>query len=109
MAAMLPFACFTAASAQVAQDDPGIHEHALRNASGMTVRFLDYGAIITSIEVPDRAGHFDNVVLGYGSAAEYRAKNDKNRLRARSSAAMPGGSRGADIQHRRQGIQAQAE
>jgi len=72
----------TGASAQVAQDDPGIHEYTLRNASGMTVRFLDYGAIITSIDVPDRAGHFDNVVLGYGSAAEYRAKNDKNRFGA---------------------------
>jgi aldose 1-epimerase len=71
-----------AANAQIAQDDPGIHEYTLRNASGMTVRFLDYGAIITSIEVPDRAGHFDNVVLGYGSAAEYRAKNDKNRFGA---------------------------
>jgi len=70
------------AYAQVAQDDPGIHEHVLRNASGMTVRFLDYGAIITSIDVPDRPGHFDNVVLGYGSAAEYRAKNDKNRFGA---------------------------
>ena len=70
------------ADAQVAQDDPGIHEHVLRNTSGMTVRFLDYGAIITSIEVPDKAGHFDNVVLGYGSAAEYRAKNEKNRFGA---------------------------
>jgi len=81
IAVVLAFAA-AGASAQVAQDDPGIHEHVLRNAAGMTVRFLDYGAIITSIEVPDRAGHFDNVVLGYGSAAEYRAKNDKNRFGA---------------------------
>jgi len=81
IAALLAFTA-AGASAQVARDDPGIHEHVLRNASGMTVRFLDYGAIITSIEVPDRAGHFDNVVLGYGSAADYRAKNDKNRFGA---------------------------
>jgi aldose 1-epimerase len=81
IAALLVFTT-AGAGAQVAQDDPGIHEHVLRNAAGMTVRFLDYGAIITSIEVPDRAGHFDNVVLGYGSAAEYRAKNDKNRFGA---------------------------
>ncbi|GAA0315505.1 galactose mutarotase [Sphingomonas oligophenolica] len=70
------------ASAQIVKDDPQIHEYTLRNASGMTVRFLDYGATITSIEVPDRAGHFDNVVLGYGSAADYRAKNEKNRFGA---------------------------
>ena len=81
-APLLAWFSASGACAQVTQDDPGIHEHVLRNAAGMTVRFLDYGAIITSIEVPDRAGHFDNVVLGYGSAAEYRAKNDKNRFGA---------------------------
>ncbi|MDB5703410.1 MAG: hypothetical protein JWN66_526 [Sphingomonas bacterium] len=70
------------AAAQIAQDDPEIHEYTLRNASGMTVRFLNYGAIITAIEVPDRDGHLANVVLGYGSAAEYRAKNEKNRFGA---------------------------
>lgn len=82
VAPLLAWFSASGACAQVARDDPGIHEHVLRNAAGMTVRFLDYGAIITSIEVPDRAGHFDNVVLGYGSAAEYRAKNDKNRFGA---------------------------
>ena len=81
-ASLLAWFSASDARAQVAQDDPRIHEHVLRNAHGMTVRFLDYGAIITSIDVPDRTGHFDNVVLGYGSAAEYRAKNDKNRFGA---------------------------
>lgn len=67
-----------AAPAQLRQDAPGIREYTLTNARGMTVRFLDLGGIITSIRVPDRAGRFDNVVLGYGSTAEYRDKIGKN-------------------------------
>lgn len=59
-----------------------IRSYLLRNAAGMTVRFLDYGATITAIDVPDREGRFANVVLGYGSAAEYREKNLKNRFGA---------------------------
>jgi aldose 1-epimerase len=80
--APLLLTCPAASSAQIRQDDPEIHEYMLRNASGMTVRFLNYGAIITAIEVPDRDGRLANVVLGYGSAAEYRAKNEKNRFGA---------------------------
>ena len=74
----LTLALGSAASAQVRADDPSVREYTLRGAGGMTVRFLDYGATITSIEVPDRDGRIANVVLGYGSAAEYRAKNTKN-------------------------------
>lgn len=70
------------APGQVRNDDPGAREYALRNASGMTVRFLDLGATITAIEAPDRNGRMANVVLGYGSAAEYRAKNGKNQFGA---------------------------
>ena len=74
----LTLALGSAASAQVRADDPLVREYALRNAGGMTVRFLDHGATITAIEVPDREGRTTNIVLGYGSAAEYRAKNTKN-------------------------------
>lgn len=37
--------------------------HELANETGMTVRFLGHGGIITHIEVPDREGRFANVVL----------------------------------------------
>ena len=43
----------------------------LRNASGMTVKLMTYGAIITSIDVPDRHGAMTNVVLGAQTLDHY--------------------------------------
>ena len=43
----------------------------LRNASGMEVRFTNFGGIITSIRVPDRQGNFEDVTLGFDSLAGY--------------------------------------
>jgi aldose 1-epimerase len=43
----------------------------LRNASGMAVRAMTYGAIILSVKAPDRAHRFDDVVLGHDDAAGY--------------------------------------
>jgi aldose 1-epimerase len=78
-AAALTLAVAAGASAQVRDDDPGIREHVLTAPDGgMTMRFLDFGAIITAIETPDRQGRMANIVLGYGSEAEYRAKIGKN-------------------------------
>lgn len=62
----------------IVDDDAEIVEYVLRNASGSEIRFLNYGAIITAIGVPDRAGNRTNVVLGYGSESEYRELNGKN-------------------------------
>ncbi|MBV8870133.1 MAG: galactose mutarotase [Acetobacteraceae bacterium] len=47
----------------------------LRNDNGITVKFLDYGGIITEIDVPDREGHFDNVVLGCKTLHDYETVN----------------------------------
>ena len=47
--------------------------YTLRNANGVTVRAINYGGIILSLEVPDREGRFEDVVLGYESVAEYEA------------------------------------
>ena len=46
----------------------------LANTAGMRVRILALGAAIQSINVPDRNGKGDDVVLGYATAAEYLAK-----------------------------------
>lgn len=42
-------------------------------AAGTRVSFIGYGGAITSIHVPDRNGALADVVLGYGTLAEYRA------------------------------------
>jgi aldose 1-epimerase len=41
----------------------------------MRVRILDYGGIIQSLDAPDRAGHEQNIVLGFASLDDYVAKN----------------------------------
>jgi aldose 1-epimerase len=43
----------------------------LSNDHGMRVRFLSYGGVITDIDVPDRTGRTDNVVLGQRGLLEY--------------------------------------
>lgn len=49
----------------------------LRNGN-MVVRLIPQGAIVMAVEVPDRAGRMANVVLGYPTPADYRAKVRKN-------------------------------
>src|SRR5438105_14507963 len=43
----------------------------LTNAHGVEVRVTNYGAIVTTVRTPDRAGRFDDIVLGYDSLAGY--------------------------------------
>lgn len=45
----------------------------LQNSRGMVVRVLDYGCVIQSVLVPDRAGRPVDVVLGYDDLAGYEA------------------------------------
>ena len=51
----------------------GMDAFTLRNRHGMTVRFIDYGGSIVSIEAPDRSGRMADVVLGYDSLEGYEA------------------------------------
>jgi aldose 1-epimerase len=48
-----------------------VSRYTLTSGHGMRVRILTYGGIIQSIEVPDRAGHVDNVVLGFPTLVGY--------------------------------------
>jgi aldose 1-epimerase len=52
-------------------DGTTIYAFTLTNASGASVTALDYGGIITSIEVPDRGGKLADVVLGYDTLDGY--------------------------------------
>src|SRR5437588_9875389 len=45
--------------------------YTLKNAHGIELRVLDYGGIILSLQVPDRSGRPDDVVLGVDSLGAY--------------------------------------
>jgi len=51
--------------------DAAVEKVRLRNALGMEVAFIDYGATLTDLVVPDREGRFANVVLSLPTLAAY--------------------------------------
>ncbi len=53
------------------QDGKPVTVFTLTNANGMRVRAMTYGAIILSIEVPDRSGKIADVALGFDSLDGY--------------------------------------
>jgi len=54
-------------------DGNEIDQYTICNRNGIRVAFLNYGCIITEISVPDRNGHFENIVLGFDTLEEYIA------------------------------------
>jgi len=56
-------------------DGSAVEEYTLCNASGMEVKLITFGGILTSIRVPDRGGHFANVALGFDCLAKYEAEH----------------------------------
>ena len=52
-------------------DGTPVSRYTLSSGHGMRVRILTYGGIIQSVEVPDRTGHVDDVVLGFPTLAGY--------------------------------------
>ncbi|WP_246226215.1 aldose epimerase family protein [Chelativorans xinjiangense] len=57
------------------EDGTAVEEYTLTNENGISVGFITYGGIVTSINVPDRDGNTDNVVLGFDNLEDYRTKN----------------------------------
>ncbi|WP_394618252.1 aldose epimerase family protein [Lentzea sp. JNUCC 0626] len=55
--------------------DADVHRYVLAWPGGLTVRVLDLGGVIQSLEAPDRSGVPANVVLGFGSLDEYVKNN----------------------------------
>ena len=52
-------------------DGRAVEMFTLKNANGIELRTINYGGIITSLRVPDRAGRVDDIVLGFDRLDEY--------------------------------------
>ncbi|MGW4213870.1 aldose epimerase family protein [Lentzea sp. NPDC004789] len=61
--------------------DTEVHRYVLAWPGGLTVRVLDYGGVIQSLEAPDRDGVPANVVLGFPSLDDYVANNQPDAAR----------------------------
>ncbi|WP_420319756.1 aldose epimerase family protein [Flagellimonas sp.] len=58
------------------KDGKKITHYKLTNQSGMSVDIINYGGIISSMEVPDKNGVFGDVVLGHDNIKDYEEKSD---------------------------------
>ena len=67
----------TAAAKVTVDDFDSIKLYTLKNQSGVTVKITNYGAIITSIVVPDSDGNMADVALGYNRVEDYINAVDK--------------------------------
>jgi aldose 1-epimerase len=47
----------------------------LENNKGLTVKITNYGAILTSIVVPDKQGKFEDIVLGFDNIEQYQGSH----------------------------------
>jgi aldose 1-epimerase len=54
-------------------DGTTVDLYVLTNANGMKAKITNYGAILTELHVPDKAGKFDDVVLGFDNLKSYLA------------------------------------
>jgi aldose 1-epimerase len=59
------------------EDFDSIKLYTLKNENGMTVKITNYGAIITSIVVPDRDGNMADIALGFDRVEDYVNAVDK--------------------------------
>jgi aldose 1-epimerase len=67
----------SAATAADGDNFSSVRLFTLRNSSGMTVKVTNFGAIITSIVVPDKQGRFADIALGYNRLEDYTNAVDK--------------------------------
>src|SRR5690554_2023100 len=58
-----------------AVDGKQVWLYTLTNSNGMMAEITNYGGIVRRLVTPDRNGHFDNVVLGFDTLADYEMKN----------------------------------
>jgi aldose 1-epimerase len=56
-------------------DGERVELYTFKNANGLTAKVITYGAIIYSLEVPDKDGQFTNVTANCASVADYESKS----------------------------------
>jgi len=61
----------TRAAFGTTRDHIPVEIYTLTNANGVELRAMTYGGIITSLKVPDRSGHFGDIVLGFDTIDSY--------------------------------------
>ncbi|MEO9590290.1 aldose epimerase family protein [Rhodopirellula bahusiensis] len=80
-AGLLMTGCLTipvyAQDAMQVEDFDSIELYTLENKSGAKIQITNFGAIVTSIVVPDRDGEMGDVALGYDSVESYINAVDK--------------------------------
>jgi aldose 1-epimerase len=52
-------------------DGTPVDQYVLRNGKGMVAKIITYGGILTELQAPDKAGKFEDVVLGCDSLDDY--------------------------------------
>src|SRR5437660_858127 len=52
-------------------DGRAVDLYVLKNTAGMTAKIITYGANVTEIDVPDRDGRIEDVVLGFDNLKGY--------------------------------------
>ena len=53
--------------------ETNVQIYTLTNVHGIEARIMTYGATLVSLKTPDRAGHFENIILGFDSLDPYVA------------------------------------
>ena len=48
-----------------------IKDYTLKNINNISVKFLNFGGIITEINIPDKNSNFENIVLNYPEKKDY--------------------------------------
>lgn len=56
---------------------PTMQLFTIENKNGLRALISNYGGRILSLYIPDKTGHFDDVVLGYDAPEEYLNSNEK--------------------------------
>lgn len=57
------------------QDGKAVEQYTLKNKSGMEVKILTYGGIITNLYVPDTSGKMIDIVLGFDELKLYESSS----------------------------------